>query len=55
MRHVGAPLTRFFLREHYADLARMEDVLRAATALDRNPPAATAPPARTWPTACSPP
>ncbi|WP_457032340.1 NAD(P)-dependent oxidoreductase [Kitasatospora sp. P5_F3] len=30
MRHVGAPLTRIFLREHYADLARMEDVLRAA-------------------------
>ncbi len=28
MRHLGAPLTRVFLRPHYADLARMEDVLR---------------------------
>ncbi|WP_405018891.1 SDR family oxidoreductase [Kitasatospora sp. NBC_00070] len=30
MRRVGAALTRLFLCEHYADLARMEDVLRAA-------------------------
>lgn len=31
MRHLGAPLTRTALREHYADLARMEDVLRGST------------------------
>jgi putative NADH-flavin reductase len=30
MRHVGSPLTRMILREHYADLARMEDLLRAS-------------------------
>lgn len=28
MRHLLAPLTRVALREHYVDLARMEDVLR---------------------------
>jgi len=28
MRHLLAPLTKFALRAHYADLARMEDVLR---------------------------
>ena len=28
MRHLGAPLTRVFLREHYADLALMEEALR---------------------------
>ncbi|WP_371482519.1 NAD(P)-dependent oxidoreductase [Kitasatospora sp. NBC_00315] len=30
MRHLGAPLTRVFLRPHYADLARMEDTLHAS-------------------------
>ena len=28
MRHLGAPLARTALREHYADLAIMEDMLR---------------------------
>jgi putative NADH-flavin reductase len=28
MRHLGAPLTKAALRRHYADLARMEDVVR---------------------------
>ncbi|MGH9882399.1 MAG: NAD(P)-dependent oxidoreductase, partial [Pyrinomonadaceae bacterium] len=28
MRHLLAPLTKLVLREHYADLARMEDVVR---------------------------
>jgi putative NADH-flavin reductase len=28
MRHVASPATKAVLREHYADLARMEDVLR---------------------------
>ncbi|GAA1251503.1 SDR family oxidoreductase [Kitasatospora nipponensis] len=28
MRYLGAPLTRTFLRAHYADLARMEELLR---------------------------
>ncbi len=28
MRNLGAPLTRLFLREHYADLALMEEELR---------------------------
>jgi putative NADH-flavin reductase len=28
MRHVFSPLTKAVLREHYADLARMEDILR---------------------------
>ena len=28
MRHLLAPLTKAALRQHYADLARMEDVLR---------------------------
>src|SRR5262249_6205867 len=32
MRHLLAPLTRAALREHYADLARMEDVLRKSDA-----------------------
>jgi putative NADH-flavin reductase len=31
MRHVMAPLTKAVLREHYADLAHMEDVLRSST------------------------
>ncbi|AUY50850.1 NAD(P)-binding oxidoreductase [Streptomyces sp. CB01881] len=30
MRHLGAPLTRAALRRHYADLAQMEDVVRAS-------------------------
>lgn len=30
MRHLMAPLTKAFLRDHYADLARMEDALRAS-------------------------
>ncbi|GAA2637591.1 NAD(P)-dependent oxidoreductase [Paractinoplanes durhamensis] len=30
MRHLGAPFTRRAFREHYADLARMEDVVRAS-------------------------
>jgi len=32
MRHLLAPLTKAALREHYADLARMEDVLRESSA-----------------------
>jgi putative NADH-flavin reductase len=30
MRHLGAPFTRRAFRAHYADLARMEDVVRAS-------------------------
>jgi putative NADH-flavin reductase len=30
MRHLFAPLTKAALRKHYADLARMEDVLRSS-------------------------
>ncbi|MFG2042048.1 NAD(P)-dependent oxidoreductase [Dactylosporangium sp. NPDC048998] len=30
MRHLGAPFARTKFREHYADLARMEDVVRAS-------------------------
>ena len=32
MRHLLAPLTKAALRRHYADLARMEDVLRESSA-----------------------
>ena len=32
MRHLLAPMTKFALRRHYADLARMEDVLRESSA-----------------------
>src|SRR5262245_53256650 len=32
MRHLLAPLTKAALRKHYADLARMEDVLRESNA-----------------------
>ena len=31
MRHLLAPLTKAALRDHYADLARMEDVLRESS------------------------
>src|SRR5262249_18876675 len=32
MRHVLAPLTKAVLRQHYSDLARMEDILRESGA-----------------------
>src|SRR5215469_4914131 len=31
MRHLGSPFARTMFREHYKDLARMEDVLRDST------------------------
>src|SRR5262249_56265352 len=53
MRHVATPLVRVALREHYADLALMEDILRDSgldwTAVPP-PPLTTTPPPSPYPT-----